>query len=113
MDEDEFCKAARESFGAAPDFAHINEEEGVHMVMGAISSLVRTSLRQGDLAMASKALNFVEQAIRNPQSETEIENAAWISFLQIGEFEPGGEFERHHEVLPEKIAECLVRARGL
>ena len=108
MDIKEFCTTAIEQHPQLNDC----DGEGVHYVMGRLADLIRTSLRSNEIEGASKVLNLVERVIQNPESDSEIENAVWITFLQIYEFENGGEFESESNLLPAKIKKCLELARG-
>lgn len=112
MNQKVFCDEAVRRYGHQEDLLE-DADCGVHIVMSALANLIRTSLIRGKIDMAKDVFNFIERTIQDPSSDTENENAVWISFLQIYDFEKGGELEQFANILPTKIAKCLRRARGV
>jgi hypothetical protein len=76
----EFRASVLEAF---PDLAPaIDEDDGIHLVMGALDDAIMDAARHGHLPRARSILEFVNALLKRSDVDPEIPNAVCISFVE-------------------------------
>ena len=77
--------AMRERF---PDLASdLDDDDGIHLAVAALARYVMEKITANDIPRAASLLSYLDEILRWPDVDPEIENAVAISFVEPAELE--------------------------
>jgi hypothetical protein len=106
LGERTFRTAAAAEF---PELAtQLSEIEGVHIAMGVLAAAARRAISDGNLPRAQSIFDFLDRAVGQPGSISEIENATAISFIALAELRESVHGRRALKGMPSRLRSILI-----